>query len=65
LTNLILLKGPHGSGKTSTVHAVANELNWSVFEVYPGIGKRGAKDIERYVGDVGKNHMVRSGNGPG
>lgn len=65
LTNLILLRGPRGSGKTSAVHAVATELNWSVFEVYPGIGKRGAKDIERYVGDVGKNHMVRSGNGPG
>ncbi|POW07698.1 hypothetical protein PSTT_08076 [Puccinia striiformis] len=35
LTNLILLKGPHGSGKTCTVHAVANDLDWEVFEVNP------------------------------
>ncbi|KAK4705531.1 hypothetical protein P7C70_g672, partial [Phenoliferia sp. Uapishka_3] len=61
LTNLILLRGPHGSGKTSSVHAVAAELGWDVFEVYPGMGKRTAKDIEKYVGDVAKNHMVRGG----
>lgn len=60
LTNLILLHGPTGSGKTSSVHAAAAELGWSVFEVWPGIGKRAAKDVERYVGDVSKNHMVRS-----
>ncbi|GAA5858303.1 hypothetical protein JCM8547_004640 [Rhodosporidiobolus lusitaniae] len=60
LTNLTLLVGPHGSGKTSTVHAVAMELGYEVFEVYPGMGKRRAQDIERYVGDVGKNHIVRA-----
>ncbi|GAA6010190.1 hypothetical protein JCM10207_005659 [Rhodosporidiobolus poonsookiae] len=58
LTNLLLLTGPHGSGKTSTVHAVARELGYEVFEVYPGMGKRRAVDLERYVGDVGKNHIV-------
>ena len=61
LTNLILLHGPRGTGKTSAVHAVAAELGWSVFEVWPGVGKRGAKDVERLVGDVSKNHMVRKG----
>ncbi|GAA5955051.1 hypothetical protein JCM10213_002588, partial [Rhodosporidiobolus nylandii] len=60
LTNLLLLHGPHGSGKTSTVHAVAHELGYEVFEVYPGMGKRRAQDLERYVGDVGKNHIVRA-----
>ncbi|GAA6041615.1 hypothetical protein JCM8097_007769 [Rhodosporidiobolus ruineniae] len=58
LTNLLLLTGPHGSGKTSTVHAVARELGYEVFEVWPGRGKRRAQDLERYVGDVGKNHVV-------
>ncbi|GAA5915527.1 hypothetical protein JCM6882_005926 [Rhodosporidiobolus microsporus] len=60
LTNLLLLHGPHGSGKTSTVHAVAAELGYEVFEVFPGMGKRRAQDLERYVGDVGKNHLVRA-----
>lgn len=58
LSNLILLVGPVSSGKTSSVQAIANELGWDIFEVYPGIGKRSSKDIERYVGDVGKNHLV-------
>jgi hypothetical protein len=58
LSNLIVVSGPIGSGKTATVHAVALELGWEVFEVYPGIGKRGAKDLERYVGMVGDNHLV-------
>ncbi|KAL8278204.1 hypothetical protein RQP46_009377 [Phenoliferia psychrophenolica] len=65
LTNLVLLRGPHGSGKTSTVHAVAAELGFDVFEVYPGMGKRTAKDIDKYVGDVAKNHMVRGGGAGG
>lgn len=38
-------------------------MGWTVFEVYPGIGKRGAKDIEKLVGDVVKNHMVWKGSG--
>lgn len=59
LTNVILLTGPVASGKTSTAYAVANELNWQVFEVYPGIGKRGYKDLERYVGMVGENHIMK------
>lgn len=59
LTNVILLTGPVASGKTSTAYAVANELNWQVFEVYPGIGKRGYKDLEKYVGMVGENHIMK------
>lgn len=65
LSNLILLHGPTGSGKTSAVHTIATELGWDVFEVYPGMGKRRAKDVERYVGDVGKNHLVRAGTSVG
>ncbi|PRQ77162.1 hypothetical protein AAT19DRAFT_12580 [Rhodotorula toruloides] len=65
LTNLILLHGPHGSGKSSTVHAVARELGYEVFEVFPGMGRRSAKDVERYVGDAVKNHLVVQGGGSG
>ncbi|GAA5930249.1 hypothetical protein JCM3775_004340 [Rhodotorula graminis] len=62
LTNLILLHGPHGTGKSAAVHAVASELNFEVFEVFPGMGRRSAKDLERYVGDVGRNHVVLGGS---
>lgn len=58
LSNLILLNGPHASGKTSSVHAVARELGWDVFELNPG-SRRNAKDVERAVGDVARNHLVR------
>lgn len=44
------------------MHAVARELNFEVFEVFPGMGRRGAKDLERYVGDVGRNHVVLGGS---
>lgn len=45
------------------MHAVAHELGYEVFEVFPGLGRRNAKDLERYVGDVGKNHLVLKGAG--
>ena len=61
LTNTILLTGPPGTGKTAAVYACAEELGWEVFEVYPGIGKRNGASLENLVGDVGKNHHVKSG----
>ncbi|KIL70054.1 hypothetical protein M378DRAFT_116834 [Amanita muscaria Koide BX008] len=60
LTNTIVLTGPPGSGKTACVYACAEELNWDVFEVYPGIGKRSGASLESMIGDVGKNHLVRT-----
>lgn len=59
LTNTILITGPPGCGKTSAVYACAEELGWEVFEVYPGIGKRNAANLDNLIGDVGKNHLVR------
>src|SRR3984957_606387 len=59
LTNTILLTGPHGSGKTAAVYACAKELDWEVFEVDPGIGKRNSSSLENMIGEVGKNHLVR------
>ncbi|KAL0579684.1 hypothetical protein V5O48_002314 [Marasmius crinis-equi] len=63
LTNTVLLTGPPGSGKTAAVYACAEELGWEVFEVYPGIGKRNASNLDNLVGDVGKNHLVRKAHG--
>lgn len=59
LTNTILISGPPGCGKTAAVYACAAELDWEIFEVYPGIGKRSGANVEGLVGDVGKNHLVQ------
>lgn len=64
LANTILLSGPHGSGKSAAVYAVAEELGWEVFEVYPGIGKRTGGNLMSLVGDVGRNHVI-AGKGKG
>jgi DNA polymerase III delta prime subunit len=62
LTSLILLVGPTGSGKTSSIKAVTDELGWDIFEVNGGMGRRGIKGLETMVGDVGRNHTVRKNN---
>ncbi|KAK4684821.1 hypothetical protein P7C73_g5344, partial [Tremellales sp. Uapishka_1] len=61
LTNAIVLAGPSGSGKSAAIYAAAHELDWEVFEVYPGIGRRTGGNLMSLVGDVGKNHMVNKG----
>ncbi|KAI9639449.1 uncharacterized protein MKK02DRAFT_29508 [Dioszegia hungarica] len=58
LANTILMTGPQGSGKSAAVYAVAEELGWEVFEVYPGIGRRTGSNLMSLVGDVGKNHVI-------
>jgi hypothetical protein len=59
LHNTLLLTGPPGSGKTAAVYACAKELDWEVFEVYPGVGKRSGSSLDQLIGEVGKNHLVR------
>ncbi|CAE6483073.1 unnamed protein product, partial [Rhizoctonia solani] len=62
LGNTLVVCGGVGSGKSATIHACAQELGWTVFEIYPGIGKRGigANGLAGWVGDAGMNHMVNS-----
>lgn len=60
LANTMLITGPHGSGKSAAVYAVAEELGWEVFEVYPGIGRRTGANLVSLVGDVGSNHVITS-----
>ena len=58
IRNTILLVGPPGCGKTAAVYACAEELGWNVFEVYPGLGKRGGTHLDDLIGNVGKNHTL-------
>ncbi|GAK67574.1 uncharacterized protein PAN0_019c5802 [Moesziomyces antarcticus] len=61
LTNCMVVAGPSGAGKTACVYACAAELGYEVFELYPGMGKRGRREILTCVGDLARNHMVSSG----
>jgi DNA polymerase III delta prime subunit len=63
MSNTIVLGGPSGSGKTAAVYACAAELEWEVFEVYPGVGKRSGSALDNLVGQVGRNHLVTKQGG--
>ncbi|MEK6940581.1 MAG: AAA family ATPase [Nanoarchaeota archaeon] len=53
----VLVYGPTGSGKTSAVHALANDLNYEILEVNAS-DIRNKDAITKIVGEFGKQHSL-------
>ncbi|XP_043664083.1 ATPase family AAA domain-containing protein 5 isoform X2 [Vespula pensylvanica] len=53
-----VLLGPHGSGKTASVYAVAEELGYSILEVNAS-SKRTGKKILKELDEATKSHRIK------
>ncbi|KAI8144760.1 P-loop containing nucleoside triphosphate hydrolase protein [Fennellomyces sp. T-0311] len=58
-SNLILLVGDRGAGKTAAVYTAAEDAGYEVFEIHPGLRRTG-KDLFAYVGEMTESHLVSS-----
>lgn len=56
-SNVLLIWGDHGIGKTASVYTAAEELGYEVFEINAG-SKRSGKDVMALVGEMTKSHLV-------
>lgn len=61
-SDLLIVHGPHGSGKSSAVYAACQELGVYVFESNPG-ERRSGKYIMEKLGGMAKSHLVHKQKG--
>ena len=59
-----VLLGPHGSGKTASVYAVAEELGYSVLEVNAS-SRRTGKKLLKELEEATKSHRIKKENASG
>ncbi|ORE10635.1 P-loop containing nucleoside triphosphate hydrolase protein [Rhizopus microsporus var. microsporus] len=56
-SNMVLLVGYHGVGKTALVHTAAEQEGYEIFEINSG-SRRSGKDVVSAVGEMTKSHLV-------
>ncbi|KAL9555138.1 hypothetical protein MBANPS3_002503 [Mucor bainieri] len=62
-SNIILLVGDHGIGKTASVYTIAEQMDYEVFEINAA-SKRSGREIMSAVGEMTKSHLVAFGIAP-
>lgn len=62
LNNYAVLTGLNGSGKTSSIYALANDLNYQVIEINAG-SRRSGKKMLQDLSEATQSHRVRNKSG--